>query len=748
MTRGIYGEVLEYLIRNIVGVIMAMVSEMPTMTLHRFFSILLAIAMFSAVSVSAQTYKETVDEKVLKIVTINVWSGLDYHGTLDFGEYESCERRGLRLGLLVDQLRKLDPDIVFVQEANPVGEYSSRLADSLGLDEIHQVCNAGIKILGFGPPWNFEEGIAILAKKNFHLREHAVWKLSGSFGLFGGLMSINFDEAEFALAAEIGVDGRNIYLVNVHLSAFPPNDPVVQDKVNQWLSTGKIDSSYAKQVPAILAYGSQRRMEESKALLHEISELPHDVPVILGGDFNAEPSSPEIGVIYNAGEFRDVCRGINGDQFLTWNPIKNTNIAFSTSLFDCRRKELNHDEKLSAIYDAKPRKIDYIFLSRHFGLQAVRGVRIALDSSANGVFASDHFGVAADIDLSAIPTSDSLKNSSSETRASIEPLPIVSYDTDIGFGYGAKLFLYNLLRTNESFDMVAFNSTKGERWYRVVFSIPDFESREGTVYPLAIDLTFDYDKWIENNFFGVGNSSLFSNRKQYTREPIEFDLTLSRGFNSKVVGQINLRHKSIRNFNFENGNPLATLSPSLNSGNAVFSSFGMNLRYDTRNSFVNPSRGVVLQGETEFSPKWKLGNTSFTRLAGWLQYYSILFYPTTIFAFRLGLQQVIGENLPIQVMSSIGGNSNLRGYPQDRYLDRASALVNAELRFQILWRIGGVVGADAGKVWQSLSNADLKHWAFNPVAGLRLYMDNYVVRADFGFGRDGMGFYFNFGQLF
>ena len=713
---------------------------------------MLAVVEFAGIHGSAQQREgsgdTSSDMKTLRIVTINVWSGLDYHGSFMFGQYESEEKRELRFQMLVDQLKGLDPDVVFVQEANPVREFSSRLADSLDFDEVHQVCNAGIKIVGFGPPCNFEEGVAILARKTLHLKEHAAWKLSGSFGLFGEFMSMNFNESEFALAAEMDFGGRSTYLINVHLSAFPPDGPILRNKIHQALVTGEIDSSTTKRALNTSSDGSKRRVVETEALLDEISELPPGVPVILGGDFNAEPASQEIKAISYVGNFRDVCGDPTDDTSLTWDPNRNRNISYSTNLHDASGRELDPDEKLSAIYDTWPRKIDYIFLSRHFGTHAVRGVRVVIDSCRDGVLASDHFGIMADLDFPDTIVSDSVSNFCAGNRASIEPLPIVSYDTDIGFGYGAKLFLYDLLKVNESFDMVVFNSTKGERWYRVVFSVPDYESREGTDYPLALDLTFDYDKWIENNFFGIGNGSVFSDRKEYTREPIEFDLTFSRGFSPQVVGQITLRHESIRNYNFENGNPLATLPPSLNSGNAVFSSAVLDLRYDTRNSFINPSHGLVLQGETESSPKWSLGNVSFARFSGWLQYYSVLFYPTTIFAFRLGLQQVIGQNLPVQVMSSIGGNNNLRGYPQDRYLDKASALMNGELRFPIFWRFGGVMGVDAGKVWPSLTSLNLRQWASNPVAGLRLYMDNYVVRADLGFGRDGTGFYFNFGQLF
>jgi hypothetical protein len=81
----------------------------------------------------------------LRVLTINAWSGLDYQGTARFGEYEPAERREQRFAVLVDQIKALTPDVVFLQEANPVSRYAARLARMLGYSEIHQVENGGIK---------------------------------------------------------------------------------------------------------------------------------------------------------------------------------------------------------------------------------------------------------------------------------------------------------------------------------------------------------------------------------------------------------------------------------------------------------------------------------------------------------------------------------------------------------------------------------------------------------------------------
>ncbi len=333
-------------------------------------------------------------------------------------------------------------------------------------------------------------------------------------------------------------------------------------------------------------------------------------------------------------------------------------------------------------------------------------------------------------------------------KSKFEFLPILMWDTDIGFGYGIKMFYLNPLKLNESFDVVLFNSSKGERWYRFVFSWPDFEHRQGKMYPISFDLIVDYDKWIKNSFFGIGNDSKFEDREYYTREPFDLNMVLSRGFSTKLVGQVGIRYKTVKNSNFQEDSRLFNTLPEINRSRATYASVFSNLRYDTRDSFINPSRGLVVQGEAEFALKTKFSHVKFSRISAMFHYYSVLFYPKTVMALRLGIQNLFGEDLPVQVLLPVGGNKALRGYPQDRFLGKTSAVFNAELRFPIFWKIGGVVGFDAGKVWNSLREIDFTRWATNPTIGLRLYMKHFLARFDIGFGRKSTGMYFNFGHIF
>jgi len=329
----------------------------------------------------------------------------------------------------------------------------------------------------------------------------------------------------------------------------------------------------------------------------------------------------------------------------------------------------------------------------------------------------------------------------------IEFLPILSYDTDVGLGLGAKAVFRGQLGSEESFDVVLFNSTKGERWYRFVFSLPDIELRQGKHYPIAIDLVVDYDKWISNSFFGVGPGSKYSDKSQYTKEPLDISITASRGFSAEAVGQFGLRFRSVRNFDIPANSLLSTTPPALNSGRIGYASFFGTFRYDTRNSFINPSDGLVVQAEAEGVPAISMNTISGARFALWIQHYAPMIFPRIVAALRLGLQGVSGNSLPVQFLESLGGNGTLRGFSEDRFLDRVAVVFNAELRIPIIWRFEGILGADAGEVAGSLRTLNTR-WKGNPVVGLRLLMETFVVRADVGFGNETTGFYLNFGQLF
>jgi endonuclease/exonuclease/phosphatase family metal-dependent hydrolase len=718
---------------------------------------LVAILVFCARAIPAQTAASPATRVThLRVLTINVWSGLDYEGIARFGEYETRARREQRFAILVEQVHALAPDIVFVQEANPVGTYAGRLARSLGLSEVHQVENAGVKIGPIGIPSNLKQGLAILARPSLRLRRQDVWKLSGPPGLLGDALSVHFSESVVSLVSTVVVNDATVYLVNVHLAAGASDDSSVAANFRATPEGRRLSDVEFATVVAGNQARNQRRVAEAQRLMRRIATLPKDAPVIIAGDFNADPETSQMRAVLSAAGTIDAwsvassaTRDGAGRPNVTWDAAANQNIAYSTRPVNAGGAPLRPGALLEAFDNSIGQRLDYIVLRAPFRPEDVASASIVLDKPVGGVHTSDHYGVIADIDCARV-----LADAPKDPTTVVTPkefkkefFPILMWDTDIGVGYGAKAFLLNPFGNAESFDLTAFNSSKGERWYRFAFSMPDFDTRQGKRYPLAVDVTLDYDKMIRNSFFGVGSTSRFDDRVRYTREPLVTSVAASHGFGT-TVAQAGVKYVAVRNEPMDSAERQGPLPASLDLGRRSYLSTFGSIRYDSRDSYTNPSEGLVLQAEGELAHGGGAGGVKFRRVAAWIQSYSVLFYPKTVFALRIGGQSLFGNNLPVHVLLPLGGSNTLRGSLQDRYLDKSHIVMNGELRFPLVGRLGGVAGIDAGKVWPSLSKMDLKGWVTNPALGLRYDMKTFVVRMDIGLGRETTGFYFNFGHIF
>ncbi len=716
-------------------------SKIPTLRLFRSAATLL-ILLVSLIS--------DLQSQHLKTLTMNIWSGIDYEGNARMGEYETPEMREARFRILIEGLNAARPDLIALQEVNPVYDRARTLGEELGYDCIYQRVNSGAKIGTSGWPANLDEGLVILAKKDLKLEFVDVWNLGGGIGLFGNHLSIHWSEQRAALVGKIRIGYADVYVVNVHLSSAVPDDSVSRS-VAHMISSAKFrdERSVQASVEDCFAEANSRAVSV-QILLDHMEKYLSGKPVIMLGDFNADPDQPEIDRLTKEGRLIDAAATTGSGSLMTWDPETNTNTRFSVQLTDARGDTLGVAGRLAAWYDTKPRRIDYIFVNNQWQRNEVQSSGLFLHRPVDGQFASDHFGVLATIEASRVAGSyaGAEESATLEPETRIEGFPILSYDTDVGFGYGAKGFFLNVLKYRESFDVTAFNSTKGERWYRFVFSMPDFELRQGKVYPISFDLIVDYDKYLKMNFYGLGRNSRWENGETYTREPLEMLAVLSRGFSREFVVQAGVKYRTVRNLNYEPGSFFARTGHPIDFSRSSALSLYTNVRYDSRDSYINASRGQVAELELESGGSHLGGEYSLSAATVSLQSFQVLFYPKTVLAVRIWGRAVDGTDLPIHVLSSVGGNRTLRGSPQDRFLDMAAAVVNLEVRFPIHWRLGGVLGFDAGQVSRSPGAMTIGGWESNSVAGIRFYMDTFVVRADLGFGRETTGFYLNFGQLF
>jgi len=339
---------------------------------------------------------------------------------------------------------------------------------------------------------------------------------------------------------------------------------------------------------------------------------------------------------------------------------------------------------------------------------------------------------------------DSTQNNEIKNK-SHSVLPIVMYDSDIGLGTGIKCVFKNYRGHKESFDLLLFGSTRGEQNYAAGLSIPDFECRQGGIYKIAFDFKLEYDKLLKSNYFGIGNDTK-NNDRQFPSELFKASMAISHAINSHLIigAGAKFHHSSVYDYNLA-WQTISAATPGAGQNDwTTISLFG---RYDTRNSYINPDRGFKAEGTVEQAVKLINRYWDFAKVRFEFSHYHKVLWPKHTLAYRLWLQQIIGD-APYQELSKIGDGWTARGYKAGRFLDKSMVLVSAEYRFPIYKNLGGVTFFDNGRVWPELTGFNLKNWHFNWGIGLRLYLENFVARIDIGHSVEGTRIFFNFSHVF
>lgn len=128
-----------------------------------------------------------------------------------------------------------------------------------------------------------------------------------------------------------------------------------------------------------------------------------------------------------------------------------------------------------------------------------------------------------------------------------------------------------------------------------------------------------------------------------------------------------------------------------------------------------------------------------------------------ISVFRLMYNQTLGENVPFLEQSILGGETTLRGYGRNRFIDNSFFLCNLEQRIRLFrWEVFNVTAdwevapfVDLGAVMESLDKANGSNFEFNPGIGFRaIVRPNIVGRVDMGIGKDGPAIFVGLGYPF
>lgn len=242
-----------------------------------------------------------------------------------------------RLPLIVDGLRALDADAISLQEV---------LAFN-GETQAHELGRALGMNVHFAPAWEVGGGLSF---GNAILSPHAL-----------------SDRRAIALPTPAGLDPKGAAFARVECPHGPM--PFFAVHLTFQLHLGHV------------------RCAQVRALADAVKELApiDDPPPVLAGDFNADPDSDEM-------RFLRGLTPLGGDSVYFADAWSATGCEGPGYTYDRRNPYANRSREPS-------RRIDYVYVR---GPDAhLRGepltAQVVMDQPTGGVFASDHFGVAASV---------------------------------------------------------------------------------------------------------------------------------------------------------------------------------------------------------------------------------------------------------------------------------------------------------------------------------------------------------------
>ncbi len=350
-----------------------------------------------------------------RILTYNVLHGFEVSDS-SITPIESEEARAARFNLQTQQLSLVQPDVMLLQEVNPLpGEaqaYVTALKKvGLAYTEVHQADACGIRLFGWGIVPGLNNGLAVLAKTPLRVRKLKGLKLSGGIGRCGDCFGLQLSELRYALIAEVEnpATGNRLLVVSLHLHSGIERASYFLRRVAEVEEHGGFPREELQDFVAAVEQGKNRRLQEIRVLVKELSRLLAEetyLGAIVGGDFNFEPDSREYRELRRVG-LRDTYTipGLSSYEY-SYDPVRNPLAGQENELTlppSLRRAmtSLSEDEQQRIVEGYREvmgqgRRIDYLFHMGRPPNNPRRCLRQELFGTPTTVVAqpgSDHYGV-------------------------------------------------------------------------------------------------------------------------------------------------------------------------------------------------------------------------------------------------------------------------------------------------------------------------------------------------------------------
>ena len=304
------------------------------------------------------------------------------------------------------------------------------------------------------------------------------------------------------------------------------------------------------------------------------------------------------------------------------------------------------------------------------------------------------------------------------------------------FGYG---------RTGQQLRITGTFTEKIERELSVTYEDPAFAQGR-----FALSFGAAFFKKATARFYGFTQGAPKFNKTNYTDREFVANWQLGVYLNRVTQLAVGQRFRDVKVQPGITDEPFTlTRFPGVDGGQGNFIiGHRATFLYDTRNNLFTPTDGMRVMAYAELNQNLdNKKNPLYYRYE--LEVKRLFPSPTKrmIFVVRGDLQATFGEQVPFYERSSLGGANNLRGYGNDRFIDKQLIALNIEQRIHVFRaRILNVTAdievapfVDVGRVFNTFKDLQLfKNFEITPGVGLRgLVRPSLVGRVDYGYSSEG-----------
>jgi outer membrane protein assembly factor BamA len=326
-------------------------------------------------------------------------------------------------------------------------------------------------------------------------------------------------------------------------------------------------------------------------------------------------------------------------------------------------------------------------------------------------------------------------------------LPIIARSIETGWSFG--------LATASTFHLISHDSTTRTS---NVQTIALFTTRHQFVAAVNGSIYFPGERFILNQqlsyssfpdkFWGLGKKAAFSNEEDYKFKQYYVYLHPQRLIGKNLFLGVVYEFQRVFDVQYISGGLFDTQNVLGRHGYHV-SGLGLSITYDTRNNAFSPDRGMMLQFYFDHFTRAIGSDFQYTNFVLDLRRY-FRTYGKQVLAIQAYGLFTAGE-VPLRSLSMLGGANSMRGYYAGRYRDKNGAVIQAEYRVPLFWRLGAVGFGGVGNVGPRLDDINFEGLKYSYGGGLRVALnkkEKLNLRLDYGLAGHSQGFYLQLGEAF